>query len=227
MNMARKTAGKERPEEVAKEDSPRMKIAGDLPLLETNIDELYELVKKAKSITFLEAAKDFDVDREQIAVWAKILEDHKLAKVHYPIFGSPVIFSMDSIVSKKSGKASKEEEKEKPGKKAPKIVIALLGGLMVFFGYVMFVSNPFTITLRSNLASVMGRFTAGLRYPFNIIIPVAIIIAVIWAIASLKRRHKPGKGGQKEKQEKRKKKPNASKDEAEDRLERIKKELGS
>ena len=107
--MARKTADKEKPVEVAKEDAPRMKVSGDLPRLETNIDELYDKVRKAKNLTFLEAAEHFDVEKAQIAMWAKILEDHKLVRVHYPIFGSPVIFSMDSAISK-NGKISKEGE---------------------------------------------------------------------------------------------------------------------
>jgi hypothetical protein len=231
--MAGKTA-KEKSDVVAKEDTPRMKITGDLPHLETNIDRLYEMVKKNKSMSFLEAAGEFNVDKEQIASWSKILEDHKLAKVHYPIFGSPIILSMDSTRNKKSRKAS-EEGGEKPGKKAPKIIIALIGGLMVFFGYVMFINNPFTITFRSSLASGIGRITEAFRflpYPFSIIIPLAIVIAILVAIIFLRRRlnsRKEGTGIHKERKEKedKKQKPKASRDEVEDKLEKIKKELGS
>jgi hypothetical protein len=225
--MARKTTGEEKPEAIAKEDTPRMKIDGDLPHLETNIDRLYVMVKKNERMSFLQAASEFNVSKEQITSWAKILEDHKLARVHYPIFGSPVIFSMDAVRDRKSRKASSEEE-EKHGKKAPKIIIAFIGGFMVFFGYVMLVSNPFTITFRSNVVSGIGRMAeafAFLPYPLSIIIPLAIIIAILLAAIFMRRRRKSRK--ENVNKDKSKQEPKAGKDEVKEKLERIKKELES
>jgi membrane protein implicated in regulation of membrane protease activity len=197
------------------------KADGKITYLETNIDKFYKLVKERKRINFYDAAREFRVDKEQIASWARILEDHKLAKVHYPVFGSPVIL----IEREKPKKEYEEGEKgaeEKPGKNAPKIIIALIGGLLLFFGYVMLVSNPFTITTRSQLTIIIERYKmlfAFLPYPLNIITPVLIIIAALWLVLGMRHRHKT-KEAKKYPKDKRS-------NEIEGKIGKIKKELGS
>ncbi|MCX6814214.1 MAG: hypothetical protein NTY20_00970, partial [Candidatus Aenigmarchaeota archaeon] len=192
---------------------------GKIPYLETSIDKFYHLVKERKRINFYDAAKEYGVNRDQIASWARILEDHKLAKVHYPVFGSPVV-----LIETEKPKKEEEREEEKPKKKAPKIIIALIGGLMVFFGYVMLVSNPFTITMRSQLASIIGRLTglfAIFPYPLNIITPVIIIIALLWLVAGLRHKRKSTKDNPSK--EGTKKRPK----DIEGKIGKIKEELGS
>jgi len=194
------------------------KVDGKIPYLETNIDKFYNLVKERQRINFYDAAREFRVDKEQIASWARILEDHKLAKVHYPVFGSPVIL----IEIQKPKKAQEEGEKvEEKSTKTPKIIIALIGGLLLFSGYVMLVSNPFTITLRSQLTALSQMFMllfAFLPYPLNIIIPVLVIIIVLWLILGMRHRHKTKEG--KSPKDKRS-------SEIEGKIGKIKKELGS
>ena len=166
-----------------------------VPHLETSIDRLYHMVKQKKNISFLDAASEYGVDREQIAAWAHILEEHKLAKVHYPVFGSPEIFSIEE--DRRKGSREEEGETEKPhagkspGKGPKKMMVALAGGLMVFAGYVMLVTNPFTITLRSQVSVSAGRLGllfAFLPYPLNIIAPIIIIIAAACLVLVMRRR---------------------------------------
>jgi membrane protein implicated in regulation of membrane protease activity len=197
------------------------KTDGNIPYLETSIDKFYNLVKERERINFYDAAREFRVDKEQIASWARILEEHKLAKVHYPVFGSPVIL-IERERPKKEGEEGEKGTEEKPGKKTPKIIIALIGGLLLFFGYVMLVSNPFTITTRSQLTIIIERFKmlfAFLPYPLNIITPVLIIIAALWLVLWMKYGHKT-KEAKKYPKDKRSK-------EIEGKIGKIKKELGS
>jgi len=206
---------------------------GKIPYLETDIDKFYHLVKERKRINFYEAAAEHGVTKEQIASWAKILEDHKLAKVHYPVFGSPVILieTEKPKEGKEEGSREKEVEEGKPSKMPPKIIIMVIGGLMVFFGYVMLVSNPFTINMRSQLTIMLERFKAlfaFLPYPLNIITPVLIIIAALWLILGL--RHKIKSGKDRPRKDEKKKPPKEKKGrmkDMEDKLSKIKEELGS
>jgi transposase len=59
--------------------------------VETNIDRLYELVKKDGMVKIDYAAKKFKVSEEQIEEWGNILEEHGLVIIHYPPFGGPVL----------------------------------------------------------------------------------------------------------------------------------------
>lgn len=248
-----KTEGAEAPS--GKESKPAKAAAaekaehkeGRIPYLETNIDKFYRLVKEKKRINFYDAATEQGATREQIASWAKILEDHKLAKVHYPVFGAPVIL-IEAEKPKKMMIEEKEEREKKPRKKVPKLIIALAGGLMVFFGYVMLVSNPFTITLRSQITAAVQRIGTVFRflpYPLNIITPIIIIIAALFAVMRLRKmrkkagekpwKEKHGKeekdAGKKEpkpaKEEKKKPEKKGKSDDLEDKLSKIKEELGS
>jgi|GEM_PF-1092429 len=192
-----------------------------IPYLETSIDKFYDFVKERERINFYDAAREFRVDKEQIASWARILEDHKLAKVHYPVFGSPAIL-IEKQKPKKDGEEGEKGTEGKPSKKTPKIIIALIGGLLLFFGYVMLVSNPFTITTRSQLTIIIERFKmlfAFLPYPLNIITPVLIIITALWLVLGMRYRHKT-------KETKKYPKDKRSKD-IEGKIGKIKKELGS
>jgi hypothetical protein len=207
-------------------------VDGKIPYLETNIDKFYHLVKQRKGINFYDAAAEHGVAKEQIASWARILEDHKLARVHYPVFGSPVIFPLEEKDEKKTGEG--EEKERKHGKGAPKIAVALVGGLMVFSGYVMLVTNPFTITVRSQLTITISRFGAlfgFLPYPLSIITPVIIIIAALWLVLGRLRHRSGGKAEPKKDKPKKEEKPRKeSKDRPkniEDKISKIKEELGS
>ena len=160
------------------------------PYLETNIDKLYKVVNKRKSINFIQASEEFDVPKEQIASWAKILEDHKLAKVHYPVFGTPVILAKEA--ENKNIFSDEDAPKKKSPKKGPKIMLVMIAaGAIMFLGIIMAVNNPTMLGLRSQINSLAARLFSPfnfLRYPLNIIIPIAIIIAVIWAVFSVRRK---------------------------------------
>ena len=162
---------------------------GSSSYIETNLDRFYNTIKEKKTLSFIAAQKEFGASKEQIAAWAKIIEEHKLARVHYPIFGSPVIMISEETKQKKA-----KEKVKRPGKKAPKIVVALAGGLLVFVGYVIAINNPFTISMRSQFSSVIARLSVPfLPSPLNVILPFAIIGAVVWAFFGMKRKKKAGK----------------------------------
>jgi ribulose bisphosphate carboxylase small subunit len=55
----------------------------------TQIDELFEMVMEKGSVKIKEAAIKFKVHEAQIEEWAKILQEHGLIEIHYPVFGKP------------------------------------------------------------------------------------------------------------------------------------------
>ncbi len=60
-----------------------------LAIMETDVDKIFNVIRKKGKITFDEIAKMFKVDLNTIEEWAKILEDHGLVEVVYPPVGSP------------------------------------------------------------------------------------------------------------------------------------------
>jgi hypothetical protein len=248
----KKKSNPEETEETPQEEEP--KVVDGIPYLETNIDKLYNLVSEKKSVSFEEAAEKFDVDKAQIASWAKILEDHKLARLHYPVYGTPVIFAKEPDSDRKIF-GEETAKKKKPSGKGPKLLAVIIPGvLLVFLGVIMIVNNPTTITIRSQITSLSGKILAPfnfLRYPLNIITPAAIIIAIIWIAFSARRRRRMRKADEKKELDeaednsnqpgedsKGKEKPRKDKsakgsekkhkgNEIEDKIDRIKEKLGS
>ncbi len=71
---------------------------------ETDIDHLYELIKRLKKLRISEIALAFGIDIKKAEEWAKILEEHDLAVIYYPPLGEAELKYKDKI---------KTEEKEK------------------------------------------------------------------------------------------------------------------
>ncbi|MEM5793658.1 MAG: CBS domain-containing protein [Candidatus Aenigmatarchaeota archaeon] len=58
-------------------------------MMETDIDRILAVIKEKKRVKFSELEKMFNVGKEVIEEWAKILEDHGLAEIFYPAIGEP------------------------------------------------------------------------------------------------------------------------------------------
>jgi hypothetical protein len=167
------------------------KLDGEIPYLETSADRLYNMVQGKQKVNFAEAGDGLGLTKEQMIALAGVLEEHGLIKVHYPIRGSPVM--MLRTEEKKMFIKEEDRKKRQEGKKTPKVLVAGAGALLVFFGYVTAVSNPFTISMRSQLASTLGKISGifwFLPYPLNVIMPLVIIIVVLWAFFGLRHRKK-------------------------------------
>ena len=59
----------------------------------TDLDRLYEMVKKRKVVGLKAAAKVFEVSEEVIGKWGQTLEQAKLASLEYPFGGGAVLVS--------------------------------------------------------------------------------------------------------------------------------------
>lgn len=104
------------------EDTPYRLSGEDLKKIETGIDTLYSMVKEKKSLGAVEAAKSLKVSEETVTEWANIMEEHEMLRVHYPLFGRPVLRSMDWKPRWKTGKKKdKKKKKGKGGKEALKL----------------------------------------------------------------------------------------------------------
>ncbi len=56
---------------------------------ETDIDKLYRLIEKYRVIRLSEVQEVFKIDNEKAEKWSKILEEHELIDLYYPMFGEP------------------------------------------------------------------------------------------------------------------------------------------
>ncbi|MBU1623026.1 MAG: hypothetical protein KJ597_05635, partial [Nanoarchaeota archaeon] len=67
----------------------------------TEIDTLFQIVEKKGKISFEEMERTFKVTKALVEDWAKILESHNLAVIHYPAFGSPELRKVEEVEEKK------------------------------------------------------------------------------------------------------------------------------
>ena len=59
--------------------------------IETAIDEVLEIIRKKGSVTIEEISEKFHVSRQTVEEWGKILEEHKLVTIEYPVIGKPYL----------------------------------------------------------------------------------------------------------------------------------------
>jgi uncharacterized membrane protein len=86
----------------------------------TDLDVLYEMLKKRKEIDLEDVERVFKVSSEVALGWAKVLENGELAEIDYPRFGKPVLRLLEEEnaedKSKKAGvvmQISRDVEKKK------------------------------------------------------------------------------------------------------------------
>ena len=99
-----------------------IKVKHKKPKPETDLDILYEMLKKKKSIRILTISKIFGVKKEIAIDWCNILESGDMAEIKYPIVGSPKLILPETLAKddkKEAKKGEKEKAKEK-GKKEQK-----------------------------------------------------------------------------------------------------------
>lgn len=60
-------------------------------LIETSVDKLVILARQKRGITVSEAAKLLGTTEQQIEEWTRILEEHKMLKLEFPMVGAPKI----------------------------------------------------------------------------------------------------------------------------------------
>ena len=58
---------------------------------QTELDALYELIQRYGRIKLSAIVKFFGIDKKQAEDWAMMLQDSRLAELHYPAFGEPEV----------------------------------------------------------------------------------------------------------------------------------------
>jgi len=79
----------------------------------TDLDTLYEILKRENEISIDDIGKVFKVDLEIALGWSKVLENGGLAVIDYPRFGKPVLRLVEKEGVKKSGLIGKIKDKKK------------------------------------------------------------------------------------------------------------------
>lgn len=59
----------------------------DMSSYKTEFDKFYEYIKINRKVDVAKLAKKFKIPKKQAESWAEILEQHKLIKIYYPLFG--------------------------------------------------------------------------------------------------------------------------------------------
>jgi hypothetical protein len=98
----------------------------------TDIDVLYDLLNQEKKLKLSSISSAFDLDKEVVFEWCKILESANLAIIDYPGFGEPVIKSVnldskilnDENLKKPNSSLISENNKENSQKIPEKTLIA-------------------------------------------------------------------------------------------------------
>jgi len=93
----------------------------------TDLDVLYEMLKKKKEVEVEDIERAFRIKPEVALGWSKILEDGNLAEIDYPRFGKPILKLIIEDMNAGGGLLEKKEddkckkkasnEKKKKGKK--------------------------------------------------------------------------------------------------------------
>ena len=65
----------------------------------TDIDKLYSLLKRKKSLKLGEIVDTFGINQEQALDWCKILENNELVTINYPTFAEPEIEISNKVVN--------------------------------------------------------------------------------------------------------------------------------
>ncbi|MFH1376143.1 MAG: hypothetical protein ABIH25_00750 [Candidatus Woesearchaeota archaeon] len=55
----------------------------------TDIDRFYEFIKSSKKVQLKKAATKFKINKKTAEDWSKILQEHSLIEIAYPVFGGP------------------------------------------------------------------------------------------------------------------------------------------
>ncbi len=71
------------------DEAPRRTLEAKPGQYETDIDLLYKILMDKKRMKLSEVMGNFGVTEKHALEWAKILENHGLAKLKYPAFGEP------------------------------------------------------------------------------------------------------------------------------------------
>ena len=92
----------EKPREKRKEEPPE---AGKGIVIQTELDQIMDLLEGGEKIKLSTLAKQFKRDKEIIEEWANTLHDEGLAELVYPFTGSPFLrLKEEKEVGKKSEK---------------------------------------------------------------------------------------------------------------------------
>lgn len=155
-------------------------------VLETDVDKLYELIRDKGILKVNDASKKLGIRVEHVERWGRILEEHKLIKLHYPPIGEPVL-----ILKKfKSGvKEVKKLEKKKKLKPSRKVFII---NLLILLGFIVFVIFPnkiwfFIMEMINFIKMPVVRISYEQAYLVAIII---IIIGIVVILMLIKRRRR-------------------------------------
>ncbi|NIO21455.1 MAG: hypothetical protein GTN76_12120 [Candidatus Aenigmarchaeota archaeon] len=157
--------------------------------LETDIDELYEMVKKNGLVKIEAAAKKFNVKREQIEEWGRILEEHHLAILHYPPFGDPVL-----ILKKFKPKAEVKKKGVKIKNRKALFINILI--IMVFVFIVLWYTGRLSVPSLPDLSSISGTNILDLltQNQIYLVLALIIIIVLLLIVTLMKGMKKRGKG---------------------------------
>lgn len=106
--------------------------------VKTNIDKLYEIVKREKKIEIEDAAKKLRVNIDRIEELAKILEESKLIEIHHPVF-KKAFLCIPGFKERRMVKKIKKRKKKNIKKQQININLSIL--LIFFFFLLLYTKN--------------------------------------------------------------------------------------
>ncbi len=163
--------------------------------VQTDIDKLYELVKSKGIVKTGEASKKFGIESDQVERWGRVLEEHKLVKLHYPPVGEPVLI-LKKFKSKTKGLEKPGVEKRlKPGRRVFIINILIIFVFVAFLAFHRMIITRMSVDIIpriesfiSGISNAIGIPSIRISYIQAYLILIVIIIIVVVVVWWLKRR---------------------------------------
>jgi len=146
--------------------------------LETDVDKLYEMVKRNGVIKVTEAAKRLKVKIEQVEEWGRILEEHDLALLHYPPFGDPVLIL-------RKFKPTKIKTKRKIRKKP---LIVNLAIILAFVFFILVYTGRLDVQSVPDLSQIPSVIAQGQIYLTSLLIIIIALLLITTIRKALKKR---------------------------------------
>jgi hypothetical protein len=149
-------------------------------VLETEIDQLYDIVKERKKVKMDNVAKQLGVPKEQVQEWADIMEDHQMVKTDYPVVGEPVIMlkEHEDEIKKKVQEIDRKHEKN-PSKKPVILILAVGAAVLIYFSnlrYMIWDSISPVIGQNPEITAMLWQNWMYLALGIAVIIALAVVL---------------------------------------------------
>ncbi|UCC91314.1 MAG: hypothetical protein JSV39_03285 [Candidatus Aenigmatarchaeota archaeon] len=158
--------------------------------VQTDIDKLYEFVRNKGVVKIGEASKKFGIETDKVEGWGRVLEEHKLVKLHYPPVGEPVLILKKFKTETEGVEKLGVEKRLKPGRRVFIINILIIFGFVAFLAFHRIIITRMNVDIIPRIESFVSEISKAIGIPsirisyvqayLAIIVIIIIVVVVVW-----------------------------------------------